>query len=143
MRFIAFLTALSVALPACQPADAPETVVRKWQSHIDRNEFQQAMALSTPRTIELLSWMEALLSEMDAESAITHTEFLDLNCTEKGNTAICHYALEDDGTRYRDSFLLVRSKGKWLVDLPEEPAYTEDDLEPLFELLIQDSTNLE
>ena len=143
MRLIAFLTALSVALTACQPADEPETVVRKWQSHIDRNEFRQAMDLSTPRTIELLAWMEALLSEMDAESVITHTEFLDLTCTEKGDKAVCYYALEDDGIRYLDSFLLVRAEGKWLVDLPEEPAYSEDDLEPLFELLTQDSTDLE
>jgi hypothetical protein len=142
MRFV-FALALPAAfllIYSCQPARTPEEVVRRWQAHIDNNEFQEAKELSAPRTVQLLSWMEALLEDMDADSVITNTELLDLTCREEGDRAVCHYALEDEGELYRDSFILIRIKGKWLVDLPEEPVMEDqDELEELFDVMTPDS----
>lgn len=144
MRVVFLLPVLLLFfVAACQAPDSPEKVVRKWQAHIDNNEFDKAKALSSPRTEQLLSWMEALLSDMEADSAITHTNFVDLTCRENGDKAVCHYGLEAEGQLFRDSFLLVRVEGKWLIDLPEEPAYEEDaDVEELFEVLSQDSVDI-
>lgn len=142
MRFVFALALPAVLLltHACQTARTPEEVVRQWQSHIDNNEFQQAKELSAPRTVQLLSWMETLLADMDADSVITRTELLDLSCKEEGDKAVCHYALEDEGELFRDSFILVRIKGKWLVDLPEEPVMEDQgELEELFDAMSQDS----
>lgn len=142
MRFVFALALLAALLltQSCQPALTPEEVVRQWQSHIDNNEFQEAVKLSAPRTVQLLSWMEALLADMDADSAITHTELLDLTCKAEGDKAVCHYSLEDEGELYRDSFILVRIKGKWLVDLPDEPIIEDQgELEELFDVMAQDS----
>ena len=144
MRIVSFFAAPALAaflFFACQPASSPESVVRQWQSHIDHNEFEKAKALSAPRTEALLSWMEALLSEMDADSVITQTDFKEINCSENGDKAVCYYTLEEDGQTFYDSFLLVRINGKWLVDLPEETPYEEgdEDMESLFQMMSQDS----
>ncbi|MFZ2899785.1 MAG: hypothetical protein WA004_14250 [Saprospiraceae bacterium] len=142
MRFVFALglPAAFLLIHSCQSARTPEEVVRQWQSHIDKNEFQQAKELSAPRTVQLLSWMEALLADMDADSVITHTELLDLSCREEGDRAVCYYALEDEGELFRDSFILIRMKGKWLVDLPEEPALEDQgEMEELFDIMAPDS----
>jgi len=141
MRFVSlFMALVIISFPACRPADTPESVVRKWQAHIDNNEFGQAKALSSPRTGELLSWMEALLSDMDADSSVTHTKFIDLACKENGDKAVCHYTVEEEGQLFSDSFILVRIEGKWLIDLPEEPIFEEDaGVEDIIETMKQDS----
>ena len=150
MRIISLLVAAALAalfLPACQPSSSssPESVVRQWQAHIDKNEFEQAKTLSAPRTQELLDWMEALLSNMDMDSVITNTELKDISCKENGDNAVCYYTLEEEGQTFYDSFLLVRIDGKWLIDLPEGNMYEEgegEDLESLFEEMInQDSVS--
>ncbi|MBK7409961.1 MAG: hypothetical protein IPJ40_19080 [Saprospirales bacterium] len=144
MRIVSFIAVPALAtflLFACQPANSPESVVRQWQSHVDHNEFEKAKVLSAPRTEALLSWMEVLLSEMDADSVVTQTDFKEINCKESGDKAVCYYTMEEEGQTFYDSFLLVRIDGKWLVDLPEEALYEEgeEDMESLFQLMSQDS----
>ncbi len=141
MRFVLLTGFLSAAVwfLSCQKPETPEAVVRKWQAHIDNNEFQKAKELSAPRTVEFLNWMEVLLSEVESDSVITHTELLGLTCRENGERAVCHYSLEDAGEIYRDSFILVRVKGRWLVDVPEEPMPEEGDVEEMFDAMPQDT----
>jgi len=141
--FFAIPTFALFFLFSCQASDTPESVVRQWQSHIDKNEFGQAKALSAPRTVELLSWMEGIFSEMDSEVTVTHTEFKSIRCKEKGDEAVCFYTIEEEGQVFQDSFILVRINGQWRVDLPDEAFNNEEndeDLETLFELINQDST---
>lgn len=132
------LLAVVLVFSACRQ-DSPEAVVRKWQTHVDQNEFREAMKISTPRTMQLLSWMEAILTEMDADTII-HTELTGLSCREEGDQAVCHYTIVDGGEVFPDSFVLTRMNGKWLVDIPEEPSFEDPgDLEELFERMAQDS----
>ena len=129
--FILFLFA------ACRP-ESPETVARKWQAHLDNNEFEAAMTLSTPATQELLSWMDAAFESFDPDSTVIHTDLSKMTCRENGDRAVCYYPVQEEGQTYNDSIILVRVNGKWLVDLPEEPLY-EEEAENLFEIMSLDS----
>lgn len=132
---------LLAALAACQKTETPESVVRQWQAHIDNNEFEQAKALSSPQTAELISWMQALLTDMDAAEYITQTTFTELKCRENGDQAVCYYTIEEEGEIFQDSFILVRINGKWLVDLPDEEDFDEEegDWDELYEQFLEDS----
>ena len=141
MRVVSLFSVLVLfSTLACQPPDSPETVVRKWQAAVDNNRFEEAKALSSPRTKDLISWMEALFTEMETDSTVTHTDFSDLKCREEGDRAVCTYSLKESGQSFPDSFVLVRMNGQWLVDLPDEPTYEEDtEALELFDMLDQDS----
>ncbi|MCB9282775.1 MAG: hypothetical protein H6563_01765 [Lewinellaceae bacterium] len=147
MRIVSILVAAALAVLsifACQSTpsgSSPESVVRQWQAHIDKNEFEQAKALSAPRTQDLISWMEALLSNMELDSVISETNFKELSCKENGDKAVCYYTLEEEGQLFYDSFLLVQLDGKWLVDLPEDALLDEEgeDLESLYDMINPDS----
>ena len=129
------------ALFACQPSGSPESVVRQWQAHIDNNEFEEAKALSSPQTAEIITWMQTLLANMGADEYVTQTTFEKLKCRKKGDQAVCYYTIEEEGEVFNDSFLLVRIEGKWLIDLPDEEDFDEeeDDWEDLYEQFLQDS----
>ena len=114
---------------------SPEEVVRTWQDHMDKNDFEAAKKLSTPETRVMLDSIEAFLTKDQEPIPIDTTEFITLNCQEKGSNAICKYTvklkeelIELGGGRgilrleeeiLGDSFLLKKINGKWLVLLEE------------------------
>lgn len=139
-----FSLVLAIAISGCKaeskPAEiplpnTPETVVRAWQEHLDKNQFADAKKLSTPEAIKNLETIEAILLEFEEEGATDtiHTEFLNLRCGENGESATCHYALDVDGEKILDSFVLRRIGGQWLVDWIEKPGASDSDLQELFE----------
>lgn len=100
----------------------PEEVLREWHRHFDNNRFEAARQLSTDKMRLMLDDLEAILSEMDLDSSIIQTNFLELKCTESGDEATCSGLIKDPELNeiYRDSFFLVKQNGRWLVDLTED-----------------------
>ncbi len=146
-----FLFVLLLGLPACEnesgagdssPPASPEQVFREWQDHLDRNEFAQVRAMSTPETESLISLVEDLANMLPEDSTLVHTEFSGLSCKNlTDSTAICYYEIrEEEGNYpdsseafYRDSIDLVLRNGRWLVHSPLRFNEDELDLEGLFE----------
>lgn len=146
--FLPFIIVFLIFGCQSEPTGSPESVVRQWQDHMDKNEFGKAKELSTPETQVTITSIEALLSMDQAPIPLDTTEFIKLDCKEKESDAVCHYSikiedefLERDGEIIRmdgeiiaDSFLLKKMNGKWLIDISEEVTGDEE-MEGMEELL--------
>ncbi len=100
----------------CQPAEPtpPEEVVRLWQSYIDRNRFDSARLYSTELARSYVDFLDALVQDDSAE--ITQTYLRDLQCSVIGDSAICHYLIEDELGEYIPDTLILKRVGKrWLI----------------------------
>lgn len=138
MRFIAVLL-MSVLLGGCQgdPAVAgakgsgrtPEWTVRRYQSLVDQNAFEEAKKMSTPAERERLDQLEAIMVGESLDDAVLTSDFLSINCREEGDTAYCRCVVEDPYERYELVYKLVYSKGQWLVDAPEDDGNEEELME--------------
>lgn len=120
--------------PALPRSADPEAVVRRWQQHFDRNEFEAAKTLSTAQTVEVLQGLEAFFAEF-GDSSVIHTNFLELKCTERGDSAWCFAMIKDEEINelYRDTFDLLRQDGRWLINLPNDMIDGQHELDLLFE----------
>ena len=154
MRTTIFHISWLIFFIGCQPAtNAPEGVVRQWQEHMDKNQFEAAKKLSTSETQATITSIEALLSMDQTPIPIDTTEFITLTCKEKEDEAVCQYTiklegefLEIDGSIVKveeeiiaDSFLLKKIAGAWLIDLPEEMMNDAEmeDMESIFNELLE------
>jgi len=104
--------------------NTPETVSKQWQVHLDKNEIEEAAALSTTLTKEWLAENKELFLN---DPQLYQTKFVKMNCTTEGEKAICNYTILEEGELIEDFFLLKKVDGQWLVDLEEEMANPELD----------------
>lgn len=104
------------------PPAAPETVVKQYQHYIDKNQFEEAKAVSTAEERQRLDGLQEAISDEMASATILTTRFLEIDCWTKQDTARCYCVVEDQYEQYETEFLLVRKRGRWLVDAPEGPA---------------------
>lgn len=109
-----FINCHSNSKPSSLP-NTPEAVVRAWQAFIDNNQLSQAAQLSTA---EALIYIQQELSALPIEDSLEQEQnvFLDLQCQELGDSAICTYFFEDEiGEKMPGKLALRRIKGQWLV----------------------------
>ncbi len=147
-----FILAFALALSACRneqaagqaTAEAAERAFREWQEHLDKNEFEQVRAMSTPETESLIALVEDLAQMMPEDSTTMHTEFSSLECKLlTDSTAMCYYSIPNEefmgqeslyqDSIYYDSIDLVLRHGRWLVHSPLRVSGDDLDLEDLFE----------
>ncbi len=126
-----FLFALVLTFSCCSSSTdsnlTAEEVARKWQSHIDKNQFDDARKLSTTRAKELVNLIESMIYKGDnGEASLIETQFLEMKCREMDNTAICEYVIQEE-EKINDSFKLINEGGRWLIDIPEEATLLEND----------------
>lgn len=107
------------AVPDTLP-NTPEELVRLYQSYIDSNLFLQAQRLSTPRSAALHEMMAAIVADTPSDSSLIHTQFLSMDCVVEQDTAVCNCLLKDEYEEYASEYILVKTDGQWLVDLPDE-----------------------
>lgn len=100
--------------------NTPEEVLKAYQGFFDKNEFESAKLYSTPNGKKWLEDLIPMIQSEGMESTIISTIFHTLDCTVNADTASCVCELEDDGERYSANYRLIRIKGQWLVDAPEE-----------------------
>ncbi len=139
MRYL-YLFGIIAFLFACQnenkaktkEASTPEEVVRKWQGLMDKNAFAAAKKYSTTNTIRVIESFESYFDEED-ESLIDTTILLNLKCVILDNHSVCRYEFDEEGETYRDSFLLKRVDGKWLIDVEETDLLNDESLEDILE----------
>ncbi len=137
-RILFFLIGWSLAGCQSEPP-TPEAVIRQFQAHIDKNEFAEAKALSTPRGQQRLDDLEAIIAGELADSTIFNTTFLEIDCQIDGDTARCLCLVQDSYEQYKSDYKLVRVNGKWLVDVPEEESADEEEFIEMLDSLNYDS----
>jgi hypothetical protein len=97
----------------------PEDVVRAWEILIDKNQFNMARLISMGPTLDLVN----SLAETDSleRPSETHTQIINIRCSEKNNEAICNCLLKDDVGSFSYKYYLVRHNGQWFLNnvLPE------------------------
>lgn len=108
--------------------NTPEGVCRAWQQYVDNNEIAKAMLLGSPAAKE---WLKLNQSLFLADDELDATKFLSLNCTEKGDKAICKYTLKEEGDLIEDYFSLVKLKNQWLIHIEDQEG--NDPNEAIFE----------
>lgn len=107
---------------------SPEETIKKFQRFIDNNDFDNAIAMSTPEMIKILTPVSKLFVEDSDESGINQTAFTQIKCITKEKTAECDCHLSDEYEDYNSVFFLKKIKGKWLIDRTED-SYSEEDEE--------------
>lgn len=122
------LVTLTVAVffTSCKQEDTPEKVMLKFANHFAAGEYTEAAAYGTASTVQLLEMMEALASVgsyLSDDDNIEKYSLDDFDCTVSGNTALCTFI--EYGEKAEVS--LIREGDKWLVDIPLDDLYDEDD----------------
>ncbi|PHN04221.1 hypothetical protein [Flavilitoribacter nigricans] len=136
LLFLFLTVSLAVAVTACGgevPNEAatdtesaskipvtPEEVVRQYQAYVDSNQFELAQSLSTSRSAPLHEMMATIVADTPSDSSLIHTQFVSLNCDVRQDTAICNCLLRDEYEEYDSEYILIKTDGRWLVDLPDE-----------------------
>lgn len=108
--------------------NTPEEVARAWQKYIDVNEFDKAKKLSTPAAILVIESIQSIMLGEEDSLEIMHTEFVTMTCKETADDAVCYYVLHEEGERFRDSFILKKINGQWLVDIVEDTTTPEEEI---------------
>lgn len=113
----------AAAPPAFDLPNTPESVAQKWQTALNDDQFDLARALSSDRTKAWVTELDSLMHDpqmMDA--SLPKTVLLDLKCRFRSDSvAVCSFFTnDDDGTRWADSLFLLKVRGQWLVELPED-----------------------
>ena len=111
----------------------PEQTVRKFQAHLDNNEFDEAIRMSTKEMENILYPLRDLFEEDSDDAGITQTIFLQIACKEEKTMAICSCNLRDEYDDYNSTFFLKKVEDKWLVDRTEEQYSEEDDEVKIFD----------
>lgn len=102
-----------------QQALPPEEVIRQYQAFIDANRYEEAKALSTPQEQVRLDGDAELMAMLPADSTLTRTIFLKMNCKEVARDVVhCNCLLEDQEGEYEAVFKLVKIDGVWRMDVP-------------------------
>ncbi len=134
-RFTFYLLLLVFALvQACNNTPAPEEdkrtpeeIIRLFQSLYDKNDFEAAKQLSTPKVQEFLSMLAKQVAADPIDSTLFNTTFIKISCDQKADTAFCKCLLKDDyEDEYETEYKLVKVNGHWLVDASEEDFSTEE-----------------
>ncbi len=107
--------------------ETPEAVIRQYQSYYDKNKFEEAKTLSTPREQQRLDGLKELLESEPPDSTIYTTTFLSMDCKVQADTARCVCQVQDVEEPYTTELKLLRIKGQWLMDAPEEQVEIEED----------------
>lgn len=126
--FILLLFVLSGCNRDESKPEKPEDVLKQYQAYIDKNQFEEARALSTPAGQQWLTELEAIISNEQSDSTVLDTRFLSLTCEGPGDTLKCSCVMKDQYERYTAEYRLVRLEGQWLVDAPEEDIIIENDI---------------
>lgn len=131
MKRLSFFVNLLLIGAACgrepQMPETPEEVIRKYQGYYDKNLFEEAKLLSTPRERQRLDSFKELLEGEPADSIIYTTTFLSIRCNINQDTARCLCEVQDVEEPYMTEFKLLKIKGQWLMDAPEEQVEIEED----------------
>jgi hypothetical protein len=127
------LLLLVLVLLGCEsdpPAEqqTPEEVLKTYQGLVDKNQLEEAKALSTPAGKEWLNELAEIIASEQPDSTIFQTKFLSVNCQGQGDTLFCQCLLEDQYERYKSDYTLVKIEEQWLVDAPQDELQIDDDV---------------
>ncbi len=126
VKLLLVTLAVAVFFTSCKQEDTPEKVMMKFANHFAAGEYTEAAAYGTASTVQLLEMMEALASvgsylPGDDEPELYSLD--DFDCTVSGATALCKFIEYGEIAEVT----LIREEGKWLVDIPLDDMYDEDD----------------
>ena len=75
----------------------------------------------------------------DLAETVFETRFESIQCSERGDTALCECQLRDQYEAYEETFRLVRQGGEWLVDVPlDEGVDYETEIEAIMDSLLRE-----
>lgn len=102
--------------------ELPEEVIRQYQASIDSNRFEQAKLLSTVAGKNWIDTLSRIINSSgdDMDSTLLQTQFVQIDCQMKVDTAICNCLANDRDGSYEILYTLIREENKWKVDAPEE-----------------------
>ncbi|MEM0992950.1 MAG: hypothetical protein AAGI49_07920 [Bacteroidota bacterium] len=100
--------------------DTPEAVVRIYQAHLDKNEFEQVKMYSTAKEQARIDEIAPIILEEVSDSTIFTTTFIRIDCKKAQRQAICDCVIENFDEQYEDTFVLALENGQWKVDAAEE-----------------------
>jgi len=108
-----------------------EETAQRWVEHYYNSEFEKAKTLSTEITKNMI---DTVASEMLEEVEIIAFKILEMNCSVKGDSAICSYLYKEENDGFEEQIHLVLRQNKWLVDEPlAGEALTDEEMEEIFD----------
>ena len=102
--------------------EQPEEVIRQYQANVDSNRFEQAKLLSTATGKIWIDTLSRIINSSGEEmdSTLLQTQFVQMDCQVKQDTAICNCLASDQDGSYEILYTLIREENKWKVDAPKE-----------------------
>ncbi len=148
-HFVLGFALVAFVFQSCQDAPPPpDDVALTWKTLMDDGDFEAAKAISTPRAVDFINFIQRLNKEwddLDIEFEEEEEEYIPgkpgdytVECTYRGSKARCTICCDDLGNA--EEFDLVLIDGAWYVDLEFDEALEQDFLD--YEKMMQDLEEL-
>jgi hypothetical protein len=115
MKKIAFILVIISTVIGCRKSLSVDETAQQWVTYYYSSEFNKAKLLSTQITKDMI---DTVAAELIDEGEIMSFQIIQMNCSVKGDSAICSYVYKDEMEEFEEKIHLVRPEKEWLVDEP-------------------------
>ena len=131
MKKIGFVLLVISTMMSCRKSLSVEETAQHWVEFYYNSEFDSAKSLSTQITKNMI---DTVALELTDEGEIMAFKITQMNCSVKGDSAVCFYRYKDEIEEFEEKIHLIRMENKWLIDEPlADEALTDEEMEQIFE----------
>ena len=131
MKKTGFILLVISFLMGCRKSLSVEESAQQWVESYYNSEFEKAKLLSTEITKNMI---DTVAIELIDEGEIIAFKITQMNCSVKGDSAVCSYLYKDEFEDFEEKIHLIRKENNWLVDEPlADEALTDDEMKQIFE----------
>jgi hypothetical protein len=121
IKYITTLFLISILIYSCAVFDVsyskkPEKVAEKFLNYFYKCEYEKAKKYGTTQTRQIIDLMDQLIAVSGQNTFPKDSKVVMLDTEIKGDTARCNYFVND----VKNEIILLKTDGKWLVDLKKE-----------------------
>jgi hypothetical protein len=131
MKKTGFILLIITFSMGCRKSLSVEETAQQWVESYYNSEFEKAKLLSTEITKNMI---DTVAIELIDEGEIIAFKINQMNCSIKGDSAVCSYLYKDEFENFEEKIHLIRKEHNWLVDEPlADEALTDDEMKLIFE----------
>ncbi len=131
MKKIAFILVIVSTAIGCRKSLPVDETAQQWVTYYYNSEFDKAKLLSTQITKDMI---DTVASELIDEGEIMSFQIIRMNCSVKGDSAICSYTYKDEIEEFEEKIHLIQISQEWLVDEPlAGETLTNEEMEQVFD----------
>jgi hypothetical protein len=131
MKKTGFILLVICIFIGCRKSLSVEETAQQWVESYYNSEFEKAKQLSTEVTRNMI---DTVAFELMDEGEIIAFKIVQMDCSVKGDSAICSYLYKDEIEDFEEKIHLICKANEWLVDEPLiDEALTDEEMKQIFE----------